>query len=108
MSAFSSCVGLALASVITAAAFAQQAVRPDGYGGWVVNNQPNLSGNRGGPCDFGPFASTITASCMSQQHQMQRERMKQLQLEQQQQQLQLENQRLQNELLRRQLAREPG
>lgn len=68
-------------------AFSQQTIRPDGRGGWVVED----SGGCGG------LYGAAKGTCIAEQQRAQ---------QQQARQQQIENQRLQNELLRRQLEQQ--
>jgi len=91
MMRFALLLTLALAFAITA--FAQQRIRPDGMGGWVVEDA--------GPCS-GLYGATQGACIWEQQRMQQQQRQQQELLRQQQ----IESQRLQNELLRRQLQQQ--
>lgn len=72
---------------------AQQRVRPDGMGGWIVEGAGICSG-------LPDFAQGV---CVAEQQNMQQQQLQQQRLLQQQQ---IENQRLQNEILRRKLEQE--
>lgn len=74
-------------------AFAQESIRPDGQGGWTVEDT--------GGC--GALSGFAKGACIAEREQTQRQQLQQQQLLQQQQ---IENQRLQNELLRRKLDQE--
>ncbi len=92
---------LLLLTFLFATAFAQQTMRPDGMGGWVIQDQSGCGGL---------FGAAQGACIANQQRLMQQQIQQQQQILQQQQflqQQQLENQRLQNELLRRKLQQEP-
>ena len=76
---------------------AQQRVRPDGIGGWIVEDT--------GGC--GGLFGAARGICVAEQQRMQQQQLQQQQQQQQiLQQQQIENQRLQNEILRRRLEQE--
>ncbi|WP_206957037.1 hypothetical protein [Trinickia acidisoli] len=79
--------------LFTGTVFAQQTIRPDGAGGWVVQDT--------GGC--GGLFGAAQGACIAEQQREQQQQAQQQQLIQQQQ---IENQRLQNELLRRQLEQQ--
>jgi len=74
---------IALVALFSATVFAQQRMRPDGMGGWVVEDE--------GGCE-GVLCGYMRAEKEGQQQQLQQER--------------IENQRLQNEILRRKLEQD--
>lgn len=82
-----------LITFLCSSALAQQRVRPDGAGGWIVEDT--------GGC--GGLFGAAQGACIADQQRMQQQQLLQQQLLQQQQ---FENQRLQNELLRRKLEQE--
>lgn len=77
-------------AVFATTVLAEQRVRPDGMGGWIVEDT--------GGC--GGLFGAAQGACIAEQQRIQQQQLRQQQLIQQQQ---LENQRLQNELLRRQM-----
>lgn len=80
-------------SLFSATALADQRVRPDGMGGWVVEDT--------GGC--GGLFGAAQGICIARQQQVTQQQQIQQQVIQQQQ---IENQRLQNELLRRQMEQQ--
>lgn len=80
-------------ALLSATVSAQQTIRPDGMGGWIVED----TGGCGGLSGFS------RGMCIAEQQKMQEQQLQQQQLLQQQQ---IENQRLQNEILRRKLEQE--
>lgn len=80
---------MALFSIV---GLAQQTMRPDGAGGWIINGNNSPCGNSMGGGFPSGFAATLCADQQKSQQQLQQQ--------------QIENQRLQNELLRRQLDQE--
>jgi len=74
---------IALLALFSSTVFAQQRMRPDGMGGWVVEDA--------GECE-GALCGYMRGKKEQQQQQLQQE--------------QIENQRLQNEILRRKLEQE--
>lgn len=87
-------IALVLALVFfSATVLADQRVRPDGLGGWVIQDDGGCGGMYG----------VSQAECDLYQRRMPQERNRQQEVIQRQQ---IENQRLQNELLRRQLERQ--
>lgn len=88
-----------LLAMFSVTAFADQTMRPDGMGGWIVND----TGGCGGL--YGAAQGECIANRQIMQQQQQQLQLQQLQQQKQlqQQQQQVENQRLQNELPRRKL-----
>jgi len=80
-------------TLFTVTVLAQQTIRPDGMGGWVVDDT--------GGC--GGLFGVARGVCIADQQRAQPQQGRQQQIIQQQQ---IENQRLQNELLRRQLEQQ--
>lgn len=88
-----------LLAMFSVTAFADQTMRPDGMGGWIINDTSGCGGLWG----------AAQGSCIANQQAMQLQQLQQQRLQQQQllqQQQQIENQRLQNELLRKKLEQE--
>ena len=79
--------------VVSTAVCAQQRIRPDGEGGWTIEDTGSCSG-------LGPNGQAL---CLGEQEGLRRERIQQQILLQQQQ---VENQRLKNEILRKNMERE--
>lgn len=82
-------------SLFAATVLAEQTVRPDGMGGWVVEDSGGCGSLYGG----------AQGACIAEQQRIQQQQLRQQEVIQQQQ---IENQRLQNELLRRQLKQQPS
>lgn len=77
-------------SFFSVSVLADQRMRPDGMGGWVVEDTSGCGG----------LIGSAKGTCMAYQQQMQ---MKKANRQDEIQQQQIENLRLQNELLRRQM-----
>ena len=79
--------------LISSTSIAQQRMRPDGMGGWVIEDTSGCGGLFG----------AAQGACLAEQQNMQQQQIWQQQIIQQQQ---IENQRLQNEILRNRLEQE--
>lgn len=99
--------------------FAEQTMRPDGRGGWIITNDTSpcagLKGWAAGSCQSEQREMQKQQIRLQQQQQMQQQQYQeqqlqlqreQLQQQQQLQELQIENQRLQNEIMRMKLEQE--